>query len=202
MTDPVAFAAEPARHLDPVGCAAFLIASFVLAGSVQTAWFAAPLSRRCAWPLDGGLTFRGQRVFGANKTVRGLVVIIPATAAAFALVAWLTRPLMPGIWPLPISSYAALGAWAALGFMAGELPNSFIKRQLRVPPGTGASTSGAAIAQFMADRLDSGLGMLLALSLVVPMPWLTWACVLLTGPLVHWGFSVLMFHLGIKSRPA
>jgi hypothetical protein len=86
--------------------------------------------------------------------------------------------------------------------MAGELPNSFIKRQLAVAPGARASSSAAWVCQFIADRIDSGVGMLLALSVAVPTPWLTWLYVLLAGPLLHWGFSILMFHLGIKSRPA
>jgi hypothetical protein len=34
------------------------------------------------------------------------------------------------------------------------------------------------------------------------VPWLTWAYVLLVGPLVHWSFSVVMFRLGLKQRAA
>jgi hypothetical protein len=44
--------------------------------------------------------------------------------------------------------------------------------------------------------------MLAAVSLVVPTPWTTWAVVLLVGPAIHWSFSVVMFRLGIKPRPA
>jgi len=29
-----------------------------------------------------------------------------------------------------------------------------------------------------------------------------WAVVLMAGPAIHWAFSVLMFRLGIKPRPA
>jgi CDP-2,3-bis-(O-geranylgeranyl)-sn-glycerol synthase len=193
---------ETAGPMDPVACAVFLLAAFVMAGGAQTVWFKSRRSRRFAWPLDAGLTIRGRRLFGDNKTVRGLVVMIPASAAAFALLGSVGEPEARGLWPLPASGYAALGAWAALGFMAGELPNSFIKRQLAVAPGARASSSAAWVCQFIADRIDSGVGMLLALSVAVPTPWLTWLYVLLAGPLLHWGFSILMFHLGIKSRPA
>ena len=202
MTGLAATAVDSASRLDPVACAVFLLSAFVIAGAAQTAWFKSRHSRRVAWPLDGGLTFRGRPLLGANKSVRGFVVMIPATSAAFALMASLADTAALGLWPLPTAGYAALGGLAALGFMAGELPNSFIKRQLDVAPGAGASTCGAWICQFIADRLDSGIGMLLALSLAVPTPWLTWLFVLLAGPLLHWGFSVLMFQLGIKPRPA
>ena len=36
----------------------------------------------------------------------------------------------------------------------------------------------------------------------VPTPPLTWLLVLTIGPAFHWGFSALMFHLGIKPRAA
>jgi hypothetical protein len=200
--DLVTATAEASSRLDPVACAIFLLAAFVLAGVAQTAWFKWPRSRAFAWPIDGGLTLRGRRLFGVNKTVRGFVVMIPAAAAACALLGSLTDPVALGLWVLPPAGYAALGAWAAMGFMAGELPNSFLKRQLDIDPGRGVSHPAARCLQFAVDRLDSGVGMLVAVSLVVPTPWLTWLYVLLAGWALHWGFSALMFHLGLKPRAA
>lgn len=187
--------------LDPVACGLFLLVAFTLAGAVQTAWFAAPMSRRFAQPLDGGRCWRGRRIFGAHKTVRGFVVMVPAAAAAFALLGS-AAPSSLALWTLPPLSYAALGALAGFGFMAGELPNSFLKRQLDISPGDSHPGRRAAVLQFVFDRLDSGLGMLLAVSLAVPTPWTTWAVVLGVGPVIHWSFSVAMFRLGLKARPA
>ena len=190
-------------RVDPLAAALFLLAAFTLAGIAQTAWFAAPASRLFAVPLDGGLRFRGRRVFGANKTVRGFVVMVPAAGAAFALIAAVAADAAHAwLWPLPLFSYALLGAWAGFGFMAGELPNSFLKRQLDVPPGAAARNRTAGLAHFTLDRLDSGIGMLAALSLVVEVPWLTWMYVLLIGPFIHWSFSLVMFRLGLKQRAA
>jgi CDP-2,3-bis-(O-geranylgeranyl)-sn-glycerol synthase len=184
-------------------CACFLIGAFVIAGMAQTAWFASPTSRRFAWPIDGGATFRGRRVFGANKTVRGFLGMVPAAALAFPLLAQaLGNPVALGLWPLSIQGYALLGACAGLGFMAGELPNSFVKRQLDVGPGDRPRSALMAIVQFLIDRIDSGVGMLAAVSLIVPTPATTWLLVLVIGPAFHWAFSVLMFHLGLKTRPA
>jgi hypothetical protein len=183
-------------------CAWFLLGTFVLAGMAQTAWFAAPLSRRFSQPIDGGATFRGKRVFGAHKTLRGFVVMVPAAAISFAALAAAVGGPRAGLWPLTILGYAGLGACAGFGFMAGELPNSFLKRQLGIHPGEAPQHRGAAAAQFFADRLDSGIGMLLAVSAVVATPAVTWLLVLSIGPSIHWAFSVLMFHLGLKTRPA
>ena len=184
-------------------CALFLIAAFVVAGVAQTAWFASPASARFALPLDGGVTWRGRRIFGDNKTLRGIVVMVPAASAAFALLAAsVGDPGAAGLWPLSIGGYALLGAAAGAGFMAGELPNSFIKRQLGVGPGDLARGRVAAAVQFAIDRVDSGIGMLLAVSLAVPTPVRTWLLVLAIGPAFHWAFSVLMFQLGLKPRAA
>ena len=186
---------------DPIACGLFLLAAFTLAGAAQTAWFAAPLSRRFARPLDGGRCLRGRRIFGAHKTVRGFVIMVPAAAAAFALLGSLAAPSV-GVWHLTPAAYAAVGALAGFGFMAGELPNSFIKRQLDIAPGAARQQPAAAALQFAADRLDSGIGMLFVVSLLLPTPWPTWAVVLGVGPVIHWSFSVAMFRLGLKARPA
>jgi len=190
-------------NLSAAACAWFLLGAFVLAGMAQTAWFATPLSRRFSFPIDGGATCRGSRVFGANKTLRGFVVMVPAAGVSFAvLAAWIGDPVRAGLWPLTIAGYAGLGACAGVGFMAGELPNSFMKRQLGIRPGASPHSRLAAAAHFVADRLDSGIGMLIAVSLIVTTPAMTWLLVLLVGPSIHWAFSVLMFHLGLKARPA
>ena len=96
--------------------------------------------------------------------------------------------------------FFALGGIASFGFMLGEIPNSFLKRQLGVPPGGAPRGRLARLAAFCADRLDSILGMLLAMSLVVPTPWKMWMFVLVIGPGVHLLFSVALFSLGVKRR--
>ena len=92
--------------MNGLACAGFLLVAFVLAGFAQTAWFASPLSRRFARPLDGGLTVRGRRLLGDNKTLRGFLVMIPATAASFAFVSSARGcPACAGLWPLTPGEY-------------------------------------------------------------------------------------------------
>lgn len=191
---------------DSLAAALFLTAAFVLAGVAHSMWLRTALSRRLMMPLDGGLRFRGRRLFGDNKTARGFLVLVPATAAAFAglavAISWLSPDLLSSLWPLSIGGYAALGALAGLGFMAGELPNSFVKRQLDIAPGQAPRRPFAAVVCFVADRVDSILGMLVAVSLVVPVPAMIWVYVLLIGPGIHLAFSALLYRLGVKARPA
>ena len=191
---------------DPLACAVFIITAFIGAGALHTLWLRSRFSVRFMIPLDGYRTFRGKRIFGDNKTFRGFMVMVPAVGAVFLVLgllhtilpAWLSR----GVWPLSPSSYVLLGLWAGFGFMAGELPNSFLKRQLGIPPGAAPAHGWAKPLCFLLDRLDSIAGMMLALSWVVPIPLQTWGYVLVIGPGVHWSFSVDMFLLQVKARPA
>ena len=153
--------------------------------------------------MDGGLTFRGRRLFGENKTVRGFVVMPLATGLSFLLVSPWPRPAgCRACGHFVHSSYAALGLLAGAGFMAGELPNSFVKRQLGIAPGSPADGPFLRPAFFLVDRLDSALGALAALALAVSIPPLTVLYVLAIGPVLHGAFSVMTFRLGGKERAA
>jgi len=189
---------------NPLACALFLICAFTLAGLAHSAWLRAAMSRRLFIPLDGGLHVRGRRVFGENKTVRGFVSMVPAASASFALCFAVARQLgfAQALWPLGMSDYAILGAWAGLGFMLGELPNSFVKRQLDVAPGQAPTGRVGAVVSFFVDRTDSIIGMLIALSIATPTPWMTWVYALLIGPGIHLAFSILLYRIGVKARPA
>ena len=76
------------------------------------------LGKRLNWPLDGGAKFfDGRPVFGASKTIRGVVLAVFATTLA--------APILG----LPWQIGAAVGAFA----MIGDLCSSFAKRRLNRP---------------------------------------------------------------------
>ena len=195
-----------AQPPEPLACALFIIAAFVLAGVSQTIWFRTRISRRLAIPLDGGATLSGRRVLGDHKTLRGFVVMVPAASVAFLLLQQLLTSSHSswgeGIWQLTPGQYAQVGLVGGLGFMLGELPNSFLKRRLGIPPGRRPAKLVGRILFATFDRLDSILGMLLAISLVVPTPWQVWAYVCSIGPAFHGSFSYVMSRLRLKTVPA
>ena len=196
---------EAPDTLDPLVCAVFLIVAFIPAGIVQTAWFCSRFSRPWAMPLDFGKTFRGRRIFGPNKTLRGFVVMLPATAVSFFLLGAAVSHdtgLAGRLWPLGPWGFGLLGLLAGLGFMLGELPNSFLKRQLGIAPGEAARGRLAGPLFFALDRVDSIAGMLLVIGLAVPVPWQTWLYLAVVGPAIHWSFSVVLYWSGVKRRPA
>lgn len=120
------------------------------------------LFARLRRPLDGG---RG--IFGANKTWRGaLFMTLGPVLAALALSLW------PAYWdaiPSAVRDAGALylGLATGVGLVVGELPNSYAKRRLGVPPG-----ERGPIAFVLIDQFD-----------FVPAIWLLLAPVYLIGPL-------------------
>jgi len=190
---------------DPFHCALFLIPAFVLAGVLHSFWLHNRLSQFLAIPIDGGRMFRGRPILGENKTLRGFVMI-PAAALAFAALATiisLPQGAPPAtLWQLTPVGYAALGAWAGFGFMAAELPNSFVKRQLGILPGQAPASRLTKTICFTIDHIDSIVGMLAAVTLAVHTPWMTWLWVLILGPAIHLLFSWWLFRLGVNGRRA
>ena len=192
---------------DPIICTLFLVSTFVISGIAQTLWLRSRLSQRLAIPLDAGRSLRGRRILGDNKTWRGFVVMVPTVGVAFMLVHMAVQLCVgrdggDALWPLSTWQYGLLGCWVGFGFMFAELPNSFMKRQLGIHPGMAPENARAKSFSFIIDRLDSVVGGLLALALVVPLPLLTWLLILLVGPIFHWSFSFLLFQFGVKARPA
>jgi len=86
-----------------------------------------------------------------------------------------------GVWPLRPGGWALLGASTGLCLMLGELPNSFVKRQLGVEPGSPPRHRAGRIAAALADRLDSIVGALIGARLVVELSWGTALACLLLG---------------------
>src|SRR6266699_5765113 len=117
---------------EPLACAVFIVAAFILSGVAHVLWLRSAASMRFSFPIDCGLSFRGKRIFGDHKMLRGFVVMIPATGAAFWLLFVIFQTAFPNLasrlWTFAPREYAVLGLWAGFGFMAGELPNSFMKR--------------------------------------------------------------------------
>lgn len=183
-----------------------ILIAMSVAGLAHGVWMRSPHSVRYAIPLDGGRTFHGRRIFGAHKTLRGFMVLVPAAGLAFASlgvlrdsgVTWLSA----GLWSFGPLALFGVGAWAGFCFMAGELPNSFLKRQWGIEPGQVPQGGGRRLFCLVLDRLDSTLAVLFGLALLVDLHALTWLAVLLLGPAVHFGFSVLLYFAGVKRRYA
>ncbi|BAQ15699.1 CDP-archaeol synthase [Methyloceanibacter caenitepidi] len=130
-----------------------------------------------AWPLDGGVTLPdGGPLFGASKTVRGVllsVVLTPVVALLIGL-----------SWPV--------GLVVAGTAMAGDLVSSFLKRRLGLRP------SSQAIGL---DQIPESLLPLLAARWLLPVgvaDVLVGTALFFVGSLV---VSRLLFKLNVRDKP-
>lgn len=135
------------------------------------------LGARFATPLDGGLQLRdGYRLFGAGKTVRGVLVSVCCTTGAAPL----------------LDTDAVLGAALAMGAMAGDLLASFCKRRL------GLRVHARA---FGLDQVPEVLLPLLLLRPWLPLQWREVAIVVLVFVLLDILMSRVLYLLHIRERP-
>jgi CDP-diglyceride synthetase len=152
-------------------------------------------------PLDGGYSYRGRRLFGDNKTWRGAVVTISTTSVA----AWALAQLSACCWPLPTlvpfaETHPLLwGALLGTGYIVGELPNSFAKRQLSIAPG-GAGQGTAGRVFWVVDQLDSLAGMLLAVAPVWRPSFYLLGVMVVIMLVAHPVSAWIMVLFGLKDR--
>jgi hypothetical protein len=149
-------------------------------------------------PLDGGLTLRGRRLLGNNKTWRGALLM-----CAGVLLATLVLSLWPWWWdrlPDDIRDAGPLlyGCLLGLGVVVGELPNSFLKRQLDIAPGS-QRTSWSGRAMTLLDQGDLVIGIWVCLLpiYVLSVPDALLAFVVISA--VHFGVNLVGYAVGART---
>jgi CDP-2,3-bis-(O-geranylgeranyl)-sn-glycerol synthase len=160
-------------------------------------WDLLPALKR---PLDGGRTFRGRRLFGDNKTWRGALCMTAGVVLATLLLWqwnwWLDQ--LPGA--VRASTPLLVGLLIGLGTVAGELPNSFLKRQLDIAPGTRRrSPGGFALAVLDQGDLVIGIWVFLAPVWVMPV-WLA-AVAFAAIAAIHAVVNVIGYAIGARAAP-
>ena len=101
--------------------------------------------------------------------------------------------------PFQFSHPAVWGLLLGVGYIGGELPNSFIKRQLDIAPGAPA-TSWSAIPFWLADQLDSVAGIFLVLGFLWIPDIRFVVAVIALALLLHTLAAALMVAMELKER--
>ena len=151
-------------------------------------------------PIDAGATLRGRRLLGDNKTWRGaLVMFTGATATTTALTrSRRFRERLPD--ELAAAPAPLYGALLGLAVVGGELPTSFVKRQLGIAPGErGRRAVGAAFAVY--DQGDVALASALALRPLWRASAAEVAGAFVAYSAVHMVFNVVGYAIGARDAP-
>lgn len=172
----------------------------VVAGGAHMAVVRLGLWPWLARPLDGGRVWRGRRVFGDNKTWRGVVCILLFSVAGCQALAALVA-FAPGLARWCVLDFSAHGAafyglLYGLGYSLFELPNSFLKRRRDIRPG-----QAGALPHVLLDQADSVFGCLLAL---FPFSRMSLAFVLagvVFFTALHLAVNYLLFLCKLRAEP-
>jgi hypothetical protein len=182
----------------------------IVAGVVHMAVVKKNLFARLAVPLDGGATLGRVPIFGPKKTWRGVCVMVAASAlvgalqgAAFGGWAHAAGAELVDFAALGRGSfalgYAAVAAVFGLGYVLGELPNSFLKRRAGISPGVhGRGLVGAFF--FTLDQCDSVLVGLALGAVVFGYGWTAVLAGTVSLSLVHLGVTAVLHRTRIKEN--
>lgn len=146
-------------------------------------------------PLDGGAMYKGKRVFGKNKTWRGVVF-----AVIFALITIFIQRLLyvnfDSFKAISLYDYSqsifTLGVLLGLGAIIGDAIKSFFKRQLGRKPGTQWP---------FYDQIDFILGAFLFSGWFYWPGFSVFVALLIFTPALHKLVNVIGFKLGLKEVP-
>lgn len=131
------------------------------------------------------------KAFGPNKTWRAFVVL-PLASGFFC---WLFYALFGPFGQLPFQMWL-LGIGLGLFYLLFELPNSYLKRKLGIPPG-GKSKKYPRLQLFI-DKSDSIIGILIFFGLFFSLSLSHLFMLYLLSLGLHYTFSYLLFLLKIK----
>ncbi|MCX6729368.1 MAG: CDP-archaeol synthase [Candidatus Saccharibacteria bacterium] len=146
-----------------------------------------PVLDKLKAPIDGGMSFRGKRLLGANKTWRGL---FSGTLVA-GFIAWLLYPNI-SIDTGSTLNGVALGCAIGFGALLGDAVESFFKRQKEIPSGS---------SWLLFDQLDYVMGALLFSLPFVRLAGIDYLLVILTYFVLHFIVSYVGYLLGLKDKP-
>lgn len=170
-----------------------IIAGIAHSVTIRKNWLVSLAQR----PIDMGLKVADKRIFGANKTWRG-VLVMPIVTAISAILIIPLRDFLPNSLSLrPDIFFVFLGLILGLAYILAELPNSFIKRQVAVGPGARPEGVWGIIAYFI-DQFDSATGVALLMFLLnlININLAIW--IFLLGGTVHIVFDFLLLIFGVK----
>lgn len=177
----------------------FVFWFFLPAGLANIAAFFSgkiPFLKRFSYPVDFNATFRGKRILGSNKTIRGFTFAILAGILTVYLQILLFKNLnflntfitlnYEQINPIILGSLAGFGA------LFGDSVKSFFKRQLGIMPGR---------SWFPFDQIDYIVGGILLTSLYVQLSLSEYIVLFSIWFFLHLLINFIGYILKLKDSP-
>ena len=156
-----------------------------------------PLLKNLNTPLDFNSSIKGKRLFGDNKTWRGVFtgVFVGVLASMLQMYMFNHNNWIRTIaYPINYSHYSVLilGALLSFGALSGDAIESMVKRQLRVKSGD---------SWFPFDQLDYVIGGILFSLIYIRLPLANYLWILVIWFSMHMIFSYFGYVLKLKAKP-
>ena len=186
----------------------YTISPIILAGISNMIFVKAPFLNGLRKPMDRGVVLWDQkRLFGDNKTWKGFLGMIVLTGFWMWILGQLDAHFK---WArdlnlIDLSRFSHIEQWLygglwGLGYVLFELPNSFIKRRIDIPPGKNVSGMVGHFFKFI-DQADSVLGCLIFM-LFFFKPTLEQAFLIFAvGVAIHFAVNIALYLVGLKNQP-
>lgn len=146
-----------------------------------------PLLNRWTTPMDFHQTYKGKRIFGDNKTWRGVVFAIVLAALTGSLQALLIHRELSEVY-----LGCLIGGLLGFGAMYGDAAASFFKRQSGIASGE---------SWFPVDQIDYIIGGLLAVAPLALFSWLEMLVILIVYTGLHLVVAYIAYLLKLKDKP-
>jgi hypothetical protein len=142
------------------------------------------------------------KLFGKSKTWRGFIIMPLATLPSLYL-SWALYKNLPLSWQL--LNFEQIPLWI-LGLTLGvayalfELPNSYLKRRLKIPEGVQATGFWQPIF-FILDHYDSLSGIALVYYFLLAPPTGVMIGLLTLAPLIHIVTNLILYSKNLRKNP-
>lgn len=147
-------------------------------------------------PVDFGLKYRGKRVLGTHKTIRGFIAGIIAGILTVYLEVFLYTNFswVRAIVPLDYTAIqpVLLGFLLGFGALAGDSVKSFFKRRKNIPP-------GKSWVPF--DQLDFIIGGILMSALYIQLSLWQYVLLIIVYVFLHPLYNFLGYLLKLRKEP-
>lgn len=179
----------------------------IFAGILNMVWCKSKFFKKLAIPLDGNKNFiDGKRIFGDNKTWKGLIgyiVLNIFTACLWGLICSVSKIEKYNFLYLnhenTLIYNILLGIVLGLAYALFELPNSFMKRRLDIVPGK--TTHGfKKIFFIILDQADSVIGCVLAVNFFYRSSLLMNLLYIALGTLTHMLLNMMLYFMKLRKN--
>lgn len=176
----------------------FVIWFFLPAGLANTApIFAAkiPVLKKFDYPLDGFKKFKGKRIFGDHKTVRGIIAgIIVGIIVSVLQHYYYSFPFIQSFVPYSFFQVnpVLFGILSAIGALTGDAVKSFFKRRFNIVSGK---------SWFPFDQTDYILGGVILTFFLYPLSVWQYLLLFIIWFLLHPASTIIGYWLKLKKEP-